>query len=91
LKDKKNQKTQKEGTRNIYYFFGSTMSFPWTKHIISFVRKKLGSSMKLGSFSHYIELCPPMFGYSSKTHGEIALPPASQNYVNVMLLGFDNL
>jgi hypothetical protein len=53
--------------REIYIlFFGSTMSRPWTKHILSFVRQDLGSNMTLGICSRYIELCPPPFGYSSK-------------------------
>jgi hypothetical protein len=42
------------------------MSRPWMKHIPPFVHQDLGFNMTLGSFSHYIELCPPPFGYSSK-------------------------
>jgi hypothetical protein len=47
-------------------FFWKQDSHPWTKHILSFVLQALGYSMTLGSCSHYIELCPPLFGYSSK-------------------------
>ena len=50
----------------VFSFYGSTMSFPWTKHILPFVRQALGFNMTLGIFSHNIELCPPPFGYSSK-------------------------
>src|ERR1700722_17255146 len=42
------------------------MSRPWIKHICSFDHQTMGCSMTLGSFSRYIELCPPPFGYSSK-------------------------
>jgi hypothetical protein len=42
------------------------MSLPWTKHILPFVRQALGFNVTLGSCSRYIELCPPLFGYSSK-------------------------
>jgi hypothetical protein len=42
------------------------MSHLWTKNILLFVHQALGSIMILGSCSHYIELCPPLFGYSSK-------------------------
>jgi hypothetical protein len=42
------------------------MSLPWTKHILSFVHQAFGFNMTLGIFSHYIEMCPPPFGYSSK-------------------------
>ena len=42
------------------------MSRPWIKHICPFVRQTLGFNTTLGSFSRYIELCPPLFGYSSK-------------------------
>jgi hypothetical protein len=69
---------------NIHSFFNNKDSHPWTKHILLFVHQALGSSMTLGRFYHYIELCSPPFGYSSK-HGEIFMPPASQNYVNVTL------
>jgi hypothetical protein len=65
-KDKKNQIFQKQGTGNMYYFFNSTESLPWTKQILPFVHQELGSSMTLGSCSRYIELCPPPFGYFSK-------------------------
>ena len=47
-------------------FYGSIMSFPWTKHILPFFLQALGFNMTLGSCSRYIELCPPPFGYSSK-------------------------
>ena len=42
------------------------MSHPWIKHIFPFVRQNLWFNMTLGSCSHYTELCPPSFGYSSK-------------------------
>jgi hypothetical protein len=42
------------------------MSFPWIKHICPFDHQTMGCSTTLGSFSRYIELCPPPFGYSSK-------------------------
>jgi hypothetical protein len=42
------------------------MSHPWTKHIFMFVSQSLGFNMTLGSFSPYIDLCPPPFGYPSK-------------------------
>jgi hypothetical protein len=42
------------------------MIFPWIKHICSFDYQTMGCSTSLGSFSRYIELCPPPFGYSSK-------------------------
>jgi hypothetical protein len=50
----------------VFSFYGSTMSHPWTKHILSFFRQDLGFNMTLGSFSRNIELCPPPFGYPSK-------------------------
>ena len=50
----------------VFSFYGMTMSCPWTKHILLFVRQDLGFNMTLGSCSHYIGLCPPLFGYSSK-------------------------
>ena len=51
---------------NIFCFYGSTMSPPWTKHILSFVHQDLGFNMTLGNCSRYIELFPPPLGYSSK-------------------------
>jgi hypothetical protein len=42
------------------------MSRPWIKHICLFVHQILGFNTTLGRCSHYIELCPPPFGYSSK-------------------------
>jgi hypothetical protein len=42
------------------------MSRPWTKHILPFFRQALGFIMTLESYSHYIELFPPLFYYSSK-------------------------
>jgi hypothetical protein len=50
----------------LFSFYGSTMSHPWTKHILPFVLQALGFNMNLGSCSHNIELCPPSFGYSSR-------------------------
>jgi hypothetical protein len=50
----------------VFSFYGSTMSHPWTKHILPFVHQDLGFNMTLGSCSRNIELCPPPFGYSSK-------------------------
>jgi hypothetical protein len=58
---KKSNIPQKEDGKGIF-FIGSIMSHPWIKHICS----TMGCSMALGSFAHYIELCPPPFGYSSK-------------------------
>jgi hypothetical protein len=63
---KKSNITQKEEGKRIFFLFGSTMSHPWTKHILLFVRQALGFNMTLGGCSHYIELCPPPFGYYSK-------------------------
>jgi hypothetical protein len=42
------------------------MSHPWIKHICMFVHQTLGFNTTLGSCYLYIELCPPLFGYSSK-------------------------
>jgi hypothetical protein len=42
------------------------MSRPWIKHICPFVHQTLGFNTTLVSYSFYIELCPPPFGYSSK-------------------------
>ena len=50
----------------VFSFYGSTMSRPWTKYILLFIRQALGFNMTLGSCSCYIELCPPPFVYSSK-------------------------
>jgi hypothetical protein len=67
LKKTKTIKYTPKGRREKYFlFFGSTMSRPWTKYILSFVCQALGFNMTLGSCSCYIELCPPPFGYSSK-------------------------
>ena len=65
-KEKKIKYTPKRGREKYFLFIDSTMSHPWTKHILPFVRQSLGFNMTLGSRSHYIELCPPPFGYSSK-------------------------
>jgi hypothetical protein len=65
-KTKKSNIPQKEEEKRIFFLFGSTMSHPWTKHILPFVRQALGFNTTLGSCSRYIELCPPPFGYSSK-------------------------
>jgi hypothetical protein len=65
-KDKKIKYTPKIGREKYFLCIGSTMSFPWIKHICLFVRQTLGFNMTLESCSHYIELCPPPFGYSSK-------------------------
>jgi hypothetical protein len=65
-KTKKSNIPQKEEGKRIFFLFGSTMSRPWTKHILSFVRQALGFNTTLGGCSRYIELCPPPFGYSSK-------------------------
>jgi hypothetical protein len=62
---KKSNIPQKEEGKSIF-FIGSIMSHPWIKHICLFVRQNLGFNTTLGSCSHYIELCPPPFGYSSK-------------------------
>jgi hypothetical protein len=62
---KKSNIPQKEEGKSIF-FIGSIMSHPWIKHICLFVHQTLGFNMTLGSCSHYIELCPPPFGYSSK-------------------------
>jgi hypothetical protein len=40
----------------VFSFYGSTMSHPWTKHILSFFRQDLGFNMTLGSCSRNIEL-----------------------------------
>jgi hypothetical protein len=42
------------------------MSRPLINHIYPFVHQTLGFNMTLASFSPYIELCPPPFGYSSE-------------------------
>jgi hypothetical protein len=42
------------------------MNHPWIKHMCLFVCQTLRCNMNLGSCSHYVELCPPLFGYSSK-------------------------
>jgi hypothetical protein len=65
-KKKKNKYTPKRGRENYFLYIGSTMSHPWIKHILLFFLQDLGFNMTLGSCSHYIELCPPPFGYSSK-------------------------
>jgi hypothetical protein len=65
-KDKKNQIYPKKRMGKVFSFYASTMSLPWTKHILSFILQDLGFNMTLGSYSRYIELCPPPFGYSSK-------------------------
>jgi hypothetical protein len=62
---KKSNIPQKEDGKSIF-FIGSIMSRPWIKHICLFDHQTMGCSTTLGSFSHYIELCPPPFGYSSK-------------------------
>jgi hypothetical protein len=62
---KKSNIPQKEDGKSIF-FIGSIMSRPWIKHICSFDHQTMGCSTTLGSFSLYIELCPPPFGYSSK-------------------------
>jgi hypothetical protein len=64
-KDKKSNIPQKEEGKSIF-FIGNIMSRPWTNHICLFVHQTLGCNMTLGSFSRYIELCPPSFGYSTK-------------------------
>ena len=64
-KTKKSNIPQKEDEKNIF-FYGSTMSCPWTKHILPFVCQYFGSNMTLGSCPRYIELCPAPFGYCSK-------------------------
>jgi hypothetical protein len=56
---------QKEDGKYIL-FYGSTMSRPWKKHILTFVFQALGFNMTLGICSFYIELFPPLFGYPSK-------------------------
>jgi hypothetical protein len=66
LKTKKIKYTPKTGREKYFLFVDSTMSHPWTKHILSFVHQSLGFNMTLGICSHYIELCPPPFGYPSK-------------------------
>jgi hypothetical protein len=50
----------------LFFFYGNTMNIPWKNHILLFVRQDLGFNMTLGSCSRNIELCPPLFGYSSK-------------------------
>ena len=50
----------------IFSFYGSTMSCPWTKHILPFFYQSLGFNMTLGIRSHNIELCPPPFSFPSK-------------------------
>ena len=80
-KDKKIKYTPKRGREKYFLCIGSTMSLPWIKHILPFVRQALGFNMTLGSCSHYIEMCPPFQKY-----GEFALPLASWTYANVMLL-----
>jgi hypothetical protein len=65
-KTKKIKYTPKRGREKYFLFIGNTMSCTWTKHILSFVPQSLGFNMTLGSCSHYIELCPPPFGYSSE-------------------------
>jgi hypothetical protein len=65
-KNKKIKYTPKRGREKYFLFIGNTMSCPWINHICPFVFQTLGFNMNLGSYSHYIELCPPSFGYSSK-------------------------
>ena len=65
-KNKKNQIYPKKRMGKVFSFYGSTMSRPWTKHILLFVCQSLGFNMTLGSCSRNIELCPPQFGYPSK-------------------------
>jgi len=65
-KDKKKIKYLPKGGRKKYFLYGSTMSHPWTNHILPLFHQDLGFYMTLGSCSHYRELCPPLFGYSSK-------------------------
>jgi hypothetical protein len=62
---KKSNIPQKEDGKSIF-FIGSIMSHPWIKHICPVDHQTMGCSTTLGRFSHYIELCPPPFGYSSK-------------------------
>jgi hypothetical protein len=65
-KTKKIKYTPKRGRKKYFLCIGSTMSHPWIKHICPFVCQTLGFNTTLGSCSRYIELCPPLFGYSSK-------------------------
>jgi hypothetical protein len=65
-KDKKKSNIPQKEEGKIIFFIGSIMSRPWIKHIRSFVHQNLGCNTTLGSCSCYIELCPPLFGYSSK-------------------------
>jgi hypothetical protein len=61
------------------------MSRPWINYIFSFVCQALGYSMTLGSFSHYIELYPPLFGYSSKHMESLFCLLLHKLMINVML------
>jgi hypothetical protein len=54
-KTKKSNIPQKEEGKSIFFLFGSTMSHPWTKHILPFVLQALGFNTTLGSCSHYID------------------------------------
>jgi hypothetical protein len=65
-KDKKIKYTPKRGREKYFLVVDTTMSRPWTKHIILFVPQALRFNRTLGSYSRYIELCPPPFGYPSK-------------------------
>jgi hypothetical protein len=66
-KDKRKIKyTPKRGREKYFLFVNNTMSHPWTKHILSFVRQALGFNMTLGSCYRYLEMCPPSFAYPSK-------------------------
>jgi hypothetical protein len=65
-KDKKFKYTPKRGREKYFLCIGNTMSRPWIKNILMFVCQALAFNMTLGSYSCYIELCPPLFGYPSK-------------------------
>jgi hypothetical protein len=64
-KNKKIKYTPKRGWEK-YFLYWQHNESPWIKHICPFDHQTMGCSMMLGSFSCYIELCPPSFGYSSK-------------------------
>jgi hypothetical protein len=88
-KTKKIKYTPKRGRKKYFLFVDSTMSHPWTKHILLFIHHALGFNMNLGGYSHYIELCPPPFGYPSKhlessrclLHHELVSMPCSLSLI----------
>jgi hypothetical protein len=65
-KTKKNEYSKKRGQKNILFFNGNNLVTLGQSTSFILFCKALGFSMALGGCSHYIDLCPPPFGYSSK-------------------------